>query len=615
MAPSHLQTDVAASTTTGAHVRISTLPRSVARYCAFALLSLKHLKVKHARRQLNEMSVLQLKVMASSPQGERQGTDRIEQTPQSIDEGQHSLSASAPISRYLTTAQSCCLSLISGAALAVAFPKVSLGFLAWGAFVPLYFAIHGARLRRVFWLTWLQQFAFLICTLYWLWIPLHVDGHGPVAVAAGVIVFVSATEALFGAISVLSAEFVSRHLRVSRLISYPIAWTALEWVRSFFPVGFPWNPLGDAVFGEIPVIQIAEFIGVFGLSALIIFVNIALWELISSAIAGNRNPRTAGALILVTAAVVGFGMLRIRELERMPVAGHLTVAMIQGNIPQSDKWDPSKLPSTFKVYSDMTNEAAAGGSNLIIWPEAATGFIFEPLNAYPYILRIQAPYWEKLTRLAAGVNTPILVGSPAMDIGPHDIQMRNRAYMLGADGRVRGYYDKIELVPVGEYVPVLLKRFVSRMVEAPTDFVPGNRQTIFTVGTARLGVLICYESIFPYLSQRVVHAGANVLVNMTNDAWYGRSSAPYQLLAMTVLRAVENRTPIVRVGNTGISAIITPVGRIQDATQLFTRTTEIETVEWKKVHAFYSDAGDVFASLCSALLALGLLAAALPPRR
>ncbi len=146
------------------------------------------------------------------------------------------------------------------------------------------------------------------------------------------------------------------------------------------------------------------------------------------------------------------------------------------------------------------------------------------------------------------------------------------------------------------------------MVEAPTDFFPGDRQTIFKVGPARIGVLICYESIFPYLSQRVVHAGANVLVNITNDAWYGRSSAPYQLLAMTVMRAIENRTPVVRVGNTGISAIITPLGRVEDATQLFTRTTEIETVEWKNVRAFYSAAGDVFAWLCSALLALGLLA-------
>lgn len=229
----------------------------------------------------------------------------------------------------LNIMRACGLCLVSGATLALAFPKVSLGFLAWGAFVPLYFAIDGKRLRRVFWLTWLQQIAFLICTLYWFWIPLHVDGNTPIAITVGVIVFVSSAEALFGAASVLSAEFVSRRLRVSRLISYPIAWTALEWVRSFFPVGFPWNPLGDAVFREIPVIQIAEFIGVFGLSALIIFVNVALWELISSAIAGRRNSRTAAALALVTAVVIGFGMLRIRELERMPAAGHLKVAMIR----------------------------------------------------------------------------------------------------------------------------------------------------------------------------------------------------------------------------------------------------------------------------------------------
>ncbi len=316
------------------------------------------------------------------------------------------------------------------------------------------------------------------------------------------IIFVSSAEALFGAVSILGAEFASRRLRVSRLISYPITWTALEWVRSFFPVGFPWNPLGGAVFREIPVIQIAEFVGVFGLSALIIFVNVALWELISSAIAGRRNSRTAAALALVTAAVFGFGMLRISELERMPAAGHLKVAMIQGNIPQSDKWDPSKLAPTFKIYFDATEAAARLRPDLIIWPETASDFVFQPVNAYPWALRADAPYWTRLTGLAARIGVPILFGAPALDIG-RSLKSRNRAYMLGADGRVRGYYDKIELVPVGEYVPVLLKRFVKRMVEAPTDFFPGDRQTIFDLGAARIGVLICYESIFPYLSQRV----------------------------------------------------------------------------------------------------------------
>ena len=523
---------------------------------------------------------------------------------------ERSLSSIVPTGGYLTIAQASWLSLISSAALAVAFPKVSIGFLAWVAFVPLYFAIDGARLRRVFWLTWLQQLVFLIFTLYWFWIPLHIDGHKPVAIAAGVIVFVSAAEALFGAASVLSAEFVSRRLSVSRLISYPIAWAALEWVRSFFPVGFPWNPLGDAVFREIPVIQVAEFIGVFGLSALIIFVNVALWEIAAAAIARKRSTQTVAALGIVIASLVGFGLLRMRELEQMPAAGHLTVAMIQGNIPQSEKWDQSKLPPTFKIYSDATEAAARSRPDLIIWPETASDFVFQPVNAYPWALRTDAPYWTRLTALAARIRVPILFGAPALDIG-RDTKTRNRAYLLGADGRVRGYYDKIELVPVGEYVPAPLKRFVKRMVEAPTDFFPGDRQTIFNVGTARIGVLICYESIFPYLSQRVAHAGANVLVNITNDAWYGRSSAPYQLLAMTVMRAVENRTPIVRVANSGISAIITPVGRIQDATQLFKRTTEIETVEWKSVRAFYSQAGDVFAWLCTALLLAGLLAAAL----
>lgn len=271
---------------------------------------------------------------------------------------ERSVPAIAPTGGYLTIAQASCLSIISGAALATAFPKVSLGLLAWGAFVPLYFAIDGARLRRVFWLTWLQQLTFLICTLYWLWIPLHVDGHKPIVIAAGTIFFVTVVEALFGAASVLSAEFISRRLSISRLISYSVAWTVFEWVRSFFPVGFPWNPLGDALFSEITVIQIAEVVGVFGLSALIVFVNVALWEIAAAGLSGKQKTRETFSLAIVIAMVIGFGILRTRELEQIPPAGHLTVAMVQGNIPQSAKWDPAQLPPTFKIYSDATEAAA-----------------------------------------------------------------------------------------------------------------------------------------------------------------------------------------------------------------------------------------------------------------
>jgi len=187
--------------------------------------------------------------------------------------------------------------------------------------------------------------------------------------------------------------------------------------------------------------------------------------------------------------------------------------------------------------------------------------------------------------------------------------MRNRAYLLAGDGRVGPYYDKVELVPVGEYSLKVFGYGFKRLVEAPGDFVPGDSLKPMTIGGAKLGILICYESIFPHLARSEVRNGADLLVNMTNDSWYGRSSAPYQLLAMAATRAVENGVPMIRVANSGISAVIDPTGRIMHRTELFTRVTEIRTVRWTNGHSFYVDFGYLFAPGCFALFLLALCAA------
>jgi apolipoprotein N-acyltransferase len=175
----------------------------------------------------------------------------------------------------------------------------------------------------------------------------------------------------------------------------------------------------------------------------------------------------------------------------------------------------------------------------------------------------------------------------------------------------------MQLVPFGEYVPMraVLGYFVNRIVVGMGQFVAGQEHTLFDVKGAKLGVLICYESVFPNLTRGAVAAGADILVNMTNDAWYGDSSAPYQLLAMASMRAVETHTPMIRVANTGISAVITPTGAITARTDLFTRDTEIETVSWSNGRTLYSMAGDLFAEVCCALSVIGVLWAWLRPRK
>jgi len=188
---------------------------------------------------------------------------------------------------------------------------------------------------------------------------------------------------------------------------------------------------------------------------------------------------------------------------------------------------------------------------------------------------------------------------------------------VSADGRIVDWYDKIDLAPFAEYVPArsFFGFFVHKVVVGLGEFVPGERQTLFDVKGAKLAVLICYEGIFPDLSRKAVEHGANILLNITNDAWYGNSSAPYQLLAMSAMRSVETHTPMVRVANTGISAVIEPDGNITARTALFSRGTEIRTVNWRRGGTIYTTIGDLFAQTCFGLTALALLLSLATPRR
>jgi apolipoprotein N-acyltransferase len=314
-------------------------------------------------------------------------------------------------------------------------------------------------------------------------------------------------------------------------------------------------------------------------------------------------------------AAVVFGALRIHHFENVPAAGKLRVAMVQGDIPQSVKWSPGFLETSFGVYVAQSETAARQGAELIVWPEAAAAFLFQPDDHYPAELAADANYRSRLLELARTTGKPILFGAPAVGIEDGAPGFYNRAYLVSDQGQVESFYDKMQLVPFGEYIPLraVLGTFVHRIVSGFGDMFPGRVQTIFNVGGARLGVLICYESVFPDLTRRAVKRGAEILINITNDAWYGESSAPYQLLAMAAMRSVETKTPMVRVANTGISAVILPTGRITAATPLSVRTTEIQEVAYRPERTIYTIVGDLFAEICAALGIAGLLWALLWP--
>src|SRR5581483_11238212 len=274
-------------------------------------------------------------------------------------------------------------------------------------------------------------------------------------------------------------------------------------------------------------------------------------------------------------------------------------------------------PESFTIYRELSLVAAKRGVDLIVWPEAAAAFPFQPDANYPESLSDYAEYRTALLKLAGETGEPILFGAPAIAERDGHYGSFNRADLVSPRGEVVAYYDKINLVPFGEYVPArkLLGYFVNRVVEGFGDLFPGTEQTLFPVKGARLGVLICYESVFPDLTRRAVDKGAEVLVNITNDAWYGESSAPFQALAMAAMRSAETKAPMIRTANTGISAIIKPSGEITARTPLFKRGTEIEDVAWRPVRTLYTIVGDLFSEICFALTAAGLLVGWIRPRK
>ena len=508
------------------------------------------------------------------------------------------------------------LAVASGLAAGLAFPKFDYGLLAWVAFVPLFYVLEGESLRRVFGWAWLQGFASYIGSLYWIPIPLHDFADVQMGLAILPMLLLAGVVAIDTAVAIWAGEFCARRTRLPAVLTMPIAWTAVEWIRTYFPIGFPWNLLGYTAYRNLELIQFAEFTGVYGVSALIVFFNAVVYVVIFRRGSARLQTVSLTSLTAMMVALVAFGAWRIANLKNAPAEGSLKVAMVQGNIPQSLKWDPKFLPTSYQVYQEETTNAAKRGADLIVWPEAAAAFLFQPDDRYPAALAEDASYRQKLLTLASSTGVPILFGAPALAQLNGQLGFYNRAYLVSAKGEVVAHYDKMQLVPFGEYVPArsILGFFVNRVVHGLGDMVPGAEQTLFSVKGAKLGILICYESIFPDFTRREVKLGANVLVNITNDAWYGQSSAPFQVLAMAAMRSVETKVPMVRAANTGISAIIEPSGRITNRTPLFKRGTEIEEVPWRTVRTVYTRVGDLFAELCFVLTMVGLLIAWRWPR-
>ena len=482
------------------------------------------------------------------------------------------------------------LPLLSAVLLTLSYPIFNLSFLAWFALIPLLIAVRGEKPLEAFFTGYITGILFFASALYWV---SYVAIIGEIILA----LYLALYFGLFAVgADILLMQFPRPRIRYAFLVS--ALWVGLEYMRSHLLTGFGWALLGHTQWENLPIIQIADMTGAYGVSFLIIFTNALLASKIKKKIKGLvPEPRYLALLVIMLVVVSIYGYFRMDEKFRGDV---LKVSIVQGNIPQVQKWDEKYADDILKQYVSLTVEAAKDKPNLIIWPETSV----------PGFLETEQKIFDTVSSLAKEVNTYLLVGTPSEatpDRGPYF----NSAVLFSSEGKIVKRYDKIHLVPFGEYVPFgdNMFAFVKTRYDMGEDYSPGREYTIFEVPLdkekkAKFGVLICFEDIFPELVAGSVRTGADFMVVITNDAWFMKTGAPYQHAQSSVFRAVENRISVVRSANTGYSCFIDQKGKVTGSVKdakgekIFIPGFATAKVVPVKGETFYFKHGDLFARAC-----------------
>jgi apolipoprotein N-acyltransferase len=493
--------------------------------------------------------------------------------------------------------------VLSGGLLCLAFPKANQGWLAWFALVPFLAALRKAGVRTASALGFAAGMAHYLGLVYWTAYTMNVYGQVPMVPAVCALAMLAAILATFTAVFAMGLCLVGR-APWQLAVAGPALWVLKEWLLTWLFTGFPWELLGYSQHAYLPLIQIADLFGVLGLSGLIFFSNAVLCLALLRLRRMDWRGRAVGRSLVVRSAAVlgvallltaGYGAYRLHAVDaEIAAAPRKRVAVIQGNIDQAIKWDQAFQRRTAEKYVHLSLKAAGQGADLIIWPETAT----------PFYMFHDGALTDIVLEGVRAAGTAFIIGSPSAEQVDNEFNYYNRAYLLNPQAVPLDRYDKVHLVPFGEYVP--LKRwlpFLGKMVAQAGDFQAGPRGNTLDWQGHPIGMLICYEAIFPELARAMAANGAQLLVNITNDAWFGRTSAAYQHFSMAVFRAVENRRFLARAANTGISGGIDPCGRVLLATSLYEDAAPVVEVGLMQGPTLFTRWGDRPLILLSAVLA------------
>jgi len=385
-------------------------------------------------------------------------------------------------------------------------------------------------------------------------------------------------------------KLISDKTSIPLPVAAPLLWVSLEFLKAHLISGFPWASLGYSQYKFLHIIQISDITGVYGVSFLIVAVNAALFSLFllrkESVLRNRTRIISISSVVFLFALSLCYGYYRLSRDYNSTDRG-VKIAVAQGNIPQNLKWDSSFKRRTVDIYKRLTNEAAGHNPDLVIWPETAAPFFFQE----------DSRYRDEILDIASAGHTYLLFGNPAYEITDNNVQsMLNSAYLISPDRETLARYDKIHLVPFGEYVPLSkILFFIEKITAGTGDFTPGRDYVVMELPQGKFGVVICYEVIFPGLVRKFVLNGAEFMATITNDAWFGKTSAPYQHFTMAVFRSVENRIYFARSANTGISGFISPKGEILQASPIFEESLLIRNIFPSDTKTFYTKHGDMFA--------------------
>ncbi len=540
------------------------------------------------------------------------------------------------------------LSLCSAGLLIVSFPNFNFSFLIWVALVPFFFLLDRKSPKAAFFWGWLTGYLFFLGTHYWL---IHVTLPGMLLVNLYLGIY-------FGLFALGYSYLVGNGRDRSLLFVLPCFWIALELVRDRLFSGFGWACLGHSQYQILPLIQIADITGVFGVSFVVVMVNVLLKNIVENIFKGDAqlpltpslkkeggNLGSAGSIlskkdgenwvfaiflsITVLGAVLGYGYWKLPQYISKPQM-NFRVAIVQPNIPQSRKWDPSSWEGIQKKILNLTQKALEQKPNLIIWPETSfPGYTWQSPDRY-----------EEIKDFVAQSKVPLLFGTVTLRDGGY----YNSAILLSAKGEEAAQYDKMHLVPFGEFLPLRpLTNFIEHFVPIG-DFGRGEKLTVFPAGLATQGsallpqlpfgvsgtsslrsvartshsgarsysTLICFEDTVAPVVRRLVKNGSQFLVNITNDGWFKDTNAPFLHWQASVLQAVANRRAILRAANTGVSGDISPCGvehifRDSAGKAVMAEGFMMSIIQPNEEISFYTRFGDVFAFGCLFCVAVALI--------